>query len=49
MLNHPVPMAAGLTVWRSKLGGGEIFRIRPYRPWVHPASDKMDTGFLSWG
>jgi hypothetical protein len=35
---------AGWTVWGSKLGGGEIFRIRPHRPWAHAASYTMSTG-----
>ena len=26
------------------LGGGEIFRTRPDRPWAHPASYTMGTG-----
>jgi hypothetical protein len=29
-------------------GGGEIFRTHPDRPWAHPASYEMGTGFLSW-
>jgi hypothetical protein len=37
-------ITTGWTVRRSNPGGGEIFRTRPDRPWVHPASYTMGTG-----
>jgi hypothetical protein len=30
-------LATGWTVWGSNPGGGEIFRIRPDRPWDLPS------------
>ena len=36
--------ATGWKVQRLNLGGGEVSRIRPDRPWGLPASYKMDTG-----
>jgi hypothetical protein len=39
-------LATGLTVRGSNPGGGEIFRTRPDRPWAHPASCTMGTGYF---
>ena len=37
-------LATGWTVRGSNLGGGEVFRTRPDRPWVHPTSYSIGTG-----
>jgi hypothetical protein len=39
-------LATGWTVGRSNPGAGEIFRTRPDRPWAHPTSYTMGTGYF---